>query len=158
MTMQPTDNKLIISGIKLKQARRAVSPKLNQEDLARKIGIVRQTLVQWEKQNAVIMDADQANKIAKVLKVSLQTLQNVPEIIQGAEEPTQGYIRSKLAEDLSLTLKQYDELYKTLVESLKIENDRHIERIRHLEGETVWYRTHINKLTEGFAALDKAKK
>lgn len=66
------EKKLFISGKKLFQHRKVA--KLSQEDIADKIGASRQTINIWEKREEIEITPDQANKLTKILKVTIDDL------------------------------------------------------------------------------------
>jgi DNA-binding XRE family transcriptional regulator len=66
------EKKIFISGKKLFQHRKAA--KMSQEDIADKIGASRQTINIWEKREEIELTPDQAGKLTKVLKVSIDDL------------------------------------------------------------------------------------
>jgi DNA-binding XRE family transcriptional regulator len=66
--------RLFISGKKLSEARRSIRPKLSQETLADKIGISRQAMNAWEKREEIEINQEQGAKIAKALKIDINSL------------------------------------------------------------------------------------
>jgi DNA-binding XRE family transcriptional regulator len=147
--------KVILSGPKIRQARGQVSPKMTQEDAAKKLGITRVTYIGWEKALKVRVTLHEANKMAKAFSVKVEDLTYKEEMenVNTVHDPGINYQRES---------EQLAQLYKEIVAS----KDKHIqdnaEQIKQLiaEKDKIWAEKDklwnlINTLTEGFASLKK---
>jgi DNA-binding XRE family transcriptional regulator len=142
-------DKIDLSGARIRQARERMTPKMIQEDAAKKLGITRVTYINWEKALKVRVTLHEANKMARVFQVKLEdlVLQAEPEKVNTVAEQGINYGRE---------FDKYDQIYKDLI----VSKDRHIEsmdqEIKRLlaDKDKLW--NLVNTLTEGFSSLKKA--
>jgi transcriptional regulator with XRE-family HTH domain len=145
--------KVILSGSKVKEARKALHPKLIQEDVAGKLGITRVTYIQWESREELELTLHDAEKLAKVLKVKLDDL-----LKKSSFEKVNTHVNTvnEGGAEYGKAFEKYDQIYKDLI----VSKDKHLEskeeEIKRLlaDKDRLW--SLVNTLTEGFASLKKA--
>lgn len=70
--------KYFLNGPKLKAVREALRPEVTQDNVAKKLGISRQTYNGWEKQQELSVDQSQFDVLTKILKTTQKDLEYVP--------------------------------------------------------------------------------
>jgi transcriptional regulator with XRE-family HTH domain len=149
------DDKVILSGARIKEARERLQPKLIQEDAAKKMGITRVTYIGWEKAGELRLSLHDAQKVAKVLKVDIADLKKK----EGAGEVN---TVNESSIDYGKAFDKYDQLYKEVVKSKERhleDKDRQLsgkeEEVKRLNDYNLFLQETVRELTKGFASLKK---
>jgi transcriptional regulator with XRE-family HTH domain len=139
----------IISGKKLRAARKRLRPALSQETFGDKIGVSRATANVWEQRESVELDSVTFKAICKILKVSPDDL-IYQDIMPARQEQAQTI-------DIDRAIEKYDSLYKETISSQKqfIDELRRDKEALAKDKENLWQ--HIQDLTKSFGSLQKAK-
>jgi transcriptional regulator with XRE-family HTH domain len=150
---------VFISGPKMKQIRERLRPEMRQEDLAKKMGKTRVTIIQWENAQEKRLNIHDAERLAKVLRVSLDEITVRHE--SKVEEAEVKYPAGQSI-DMDKIIEKMEKIYQEVVDSYEKVVDGKEEIIQSKEGEvkrlheySLFLQETIRELTKGFASLKK---
>jgi transcriptional regulator with XRE-family HTH domain len=146
------DENVILSGSRLKSARKSLDPKMTQEEVAQKFGVTRVTYNMYEGRENVELSPKEAAKLAQILQVGIEDLVKTSEI---EKEENVKNVKSESIDNL--TFEKYDQAVHALIES----QQRHIEQIEKRTAEEVkrlneynlFLQDTVRDLTKGLASL-----
>lgn len=145
------DKKITLSGSKVKTIRKAMTPRITQEWVADKLGVSRITYVGWEKSAEFRITLHEAEKLAKILKASLESIQKTEPV--NVKEPSEAYKKPDSIDNFE----RYDQIYKSLI----LQKDQALEdknqEIQRLLNQNTWFQKLVDKLTQGLGSSQGVK-
>lgn len=125
-----------------------MSPRVTQEWVAEKVGVTRITYVGWEKSAEFRVSLHEAEKLAKILKVPMSSLQNLP-------DPAKELPVVQESIDIYKALKRLEQQETEIIKGKDELIAAKEGEINRLQKDSLFYQETIRNLTQGLSALKK---